>query len=101
MDLREFYFQNIKESEYHYGFFDAIKKVNYTYNIFIGEEETQDYWFEMGHSDAGVTLNVYTHASYAHAAEQMAQISQFRQGHEADKNKDLTAVWTADMVVIS
>ena len=23
----------------------------------------------MGHSDAGVTLNVYTHASYAHAAE--------------------------------
>lgn len=46
----------------------------------------------MGHSDAGVTLNVYTHASYAHAAEQMAQISQFRQGHEADKNKDLTAV---------
>ena len=46
----------------------------------------------MGHSDAGVTLNVYTHASYAHAAEQMAQISQFRQSHEADKNKDLTAV---------
>lgn len=46
----------------------------------------------MGHSDAGVTLNVYTHASYAHAAEQMAQISQFRQGHEAGKNKDLTAV---------
>ncbi len=46
----------------------------------------------MGHSDAGVTLNVYTHASYAHAAEQMAQISQFRKGHEADKNKDLTAV---------
>lgn len=46
----------------------------------------------MGHSDAGVTLNVYTYASYAHAAEQMAQISQFRQGYEADKNKDLTAV---------
>lgn len=46
----------------------------------------------MGHSDAGVTLNVYTHVSYAHAAEQMAQISHFRQGHEADKNKDLTAV---------
>ena len=55
----------------------------------------------MGHSDAGVTLNVYTHASYAHVAEQMAQISQFRKGHEADKNKDLTAVWTANMVVIS
>ena len=46
----------------------------------------------MGHSDAGVTLNVYTHASYAHAAEQMAQISQFRNGHEADKSEDLSVV---------
>ena len=89
MGLREFYFQNIKESEYHYRFFDAI---NYTYNIFTGEEETQDYRFEMGHSDAGVTLNVYTHASYAHVAEQMAQIAQFRQHSEIEKNGDLTAV---------
>uniref|UniRef100_UPI003FF09C2A ABC-three component system middle component 7 n=1 Tax=Gemmiger formicilis TaxID=745368 RepID=UPI003FF09C2A len=32
----------------------------------------------MGHSDAGVTLNVYTHASYAHAAEQMVEILQSR-----------------------
>ena len=39
----------------------------------------------MGHSDAGVTLNVYTHASYAHAAEQMAEISQFRHSPEAKK----------------
>ena len=46
----------------------------------------------MGHSDVGVTLNVYTHASYAHAAEQMAQISQFRNGHEADKSEDLSVV---------
>ena len=46
----------------------------------------------MGHSDAGVTLNVYTHASYAHAAEQMAQIAQFRQYSEAEKSGDLTAV---------
>ena len=46
----------------------------------------------MGHSDAGVTLNVYTHASYAHAAEQMAQIARFRQHSEAEKNGDLTAV---------
>ena len=47
MDLREFYFNNIKKSEYHYCFLDAIKKVNYTYNIFYGEEETQDYRFEI------------------------------------------------------
>lgn len=46
----------------------------------------------MGHLDAGVTLNVYTHASYAHAAEQMAQIAQFRQHSETEKNGDLTAV---------
>ena len=46
----------------------------------------------MGHSDAGVTLNVYTHASYAHAAEQMAQIAQFRQHSETEKSGDLTAV---------
>ena len=41
----------------------------------------------MGHSDAGVTLNVYTHASYAHTAEQMAEISQFRHSPEAKKDK--------------
>lgn len=31
----------------------------------------------MGHSDVGVTLNVYTHASYDRAAEQMARIIDF------------------------
>lgn len=40
----------------------------------------------MGHSDAGVTLNVYTHASYAHAAEQMAKISEFRQSSDGKRN---------------
>ena len=29
--------------------------------------------YVMGHSDAGVTLNVYTHASYDRASEQMAK----------------------------
>ena len=33
----------------------------------------------MGHSDVGVTLNVYTHASYDRAAEQMANIVDFKQ----------------------
>jgi len=28
----------------------------------------------MGHSDVTVTLNVYTHISYEHAAESMAKI---------------------------
>lgn len=47
MDLREFYLQNIKESEYHYRFRDFIKNINRTYNIFNGEEETQNYQFEI------------------------------------------------------
>lgn len=45
----------------------------------------------MGHSDAGVTLNVYTHASYAHAAQQMAKISQFRQSPGSPKDGDFAA----------
>lgn len=47
IDLKEFYFQNVKESEYHYRFIDPIKKVNYTYNVFTGEEETQNYQLEI------------------------------------------------------
>ena len=40
--------------------------------------DIKDLQYLMGHSDAGVTLNVYTHASYAHAAEQVAKLSEFR-----------------------
>lgn len=32
----------------------------------------------MGHSDVGVTLNIYTHATYDRAAEQMAKLIDFR-----------------------
>lgn len=42
----------------------------------------------MGHSDACVTLNVYSHASYAHAAEQMAKISQFCQSPDTKRDRD-------------
>ena len=48
----------------------------------------------MGHSDAGITLNVYTHASYDHAADQMAKIIEFRQNADKEKEKrkaDLSA----------
>lgn len=34
--------------------------------------------YVMGHSDVGVTLNVYTHANYDLAAEQMAKIVDFK-----------------------
>ncbi len=41
--------------------------------------------YVMGHSDVGVTLNVYTHASYDRAAEQMAKILDFK---EADMQRE-------------
>ena len=43
MDLKDFYFQNIKKNEYHYRFFNSIKNVNRVYTIFDGYEETDDY----------------------------------------------------------
>ena len=47
MDLRAFYFENIKSDEYHYRFHDAIRDVNKVYNIFTGSEEINDYSFEV------------------------------------------------------
>ena len=47
---------------------------------FFGQERTnagmaiKDLQYLMGHSDADVTLNVYTHASYAHAESAMRKI---------------------------
>ena len=40
----------------------------------------------MGHSDAGVTMNVYTHASYAHAEESMRKVLQFQPQDAAQKS---------------
>ena len=47
MDLKEFYYQNIKESEYHYRFRNSIDNVNKTFNVFVGYEETESYEFEV------------------------------------------------------
>ena len=41
----------------------------------------------MGHSDVGVTLNIYTHATYNRAAEQMAKLIDFRDVAKLDKLK--------------
>ena len=46
----------------------------------------------MGHSDAGVTLNVYTHANYQHAADQMVQIKDFQAERAARIAADMRAV---------
>ena len=39
----------------------------------------------MGHSDVGVTLNVYTHSTYERAAEQMTKVVQFRKAEQSEK----------------
>ena len=46
----------------------------------------------MGHSDAGVTLNVYTHASYSHAASQMVSLGRSWSEVPALKAADCAAV---------
>ena len=53
----------------------------------------------MGHSDAGVTLNVYAHANYANAAKQMAKITDFRQKADSEKDKQKVDISTNEAVV--
>lgn len=55
MNLKEFYFQNIQEAEYHYRFYDSIKNVNMVYNIFSGYIETNDYKFEVYDVEEAIT----------------------------------------------
>ena len=47
--------------------------------------DIKDLQYLMGHSDAEVTLNVYTHASYAHAESAMQKILQFQPGSPEQK----------------
>ena len=46
----------------------------------------------MGHSDAGVTLNVYTHASCNHAAGQMIQIKALQAEKAGDKATNIASI---------
>lgn len=55
MDLKEFYFENIQESEYHYRFHDSIKNVNRIHNIFSGYKEVDDYEFEVYDTEEAIT----------------------------------------------
>ena len=43
--------------------------------------------YVMGHSDASITLNVYTHASYDHAAEQMTRLVDFLGSSDRQERK--------------
>ncbi len=55
MDLKDYYFQNIQESDYHYRFYDSIKNVNKVYNIFNGFTEVYDYTFEVFDAEEAIT----------------------------------------------
>ena len=41
----------------------------------------------MGHSDAGVTMNVYAHNSYYKAEESMCKIMKFPKGRSDEKQR--------------
>lgn len=51
MDLKEYYLKNIKESDYHYRFYNDIKKINVK-EIFWCEIE--DYKFEVFDSEEAI-----------------------------------------------
>lgn len=55
MDLKEFYFLNIKETEYHYRFYSKIKNVNSVYNVFSGSQEVNDCEFYVYDSEEAIT----------------------------------------------
>lgn len=55
MNLKDFYFENVKESDYHYRFRDTIQNVNVTYNIFVGREEKNDSNFEIYDVEEAIT----------------------------------------------
>lgn len=55
MDLKDFYFNNVQEAEYHYRFHDLIKNVNSVYNIFSGYKEVNDYEFEIYDAEEAIT----------------------------------------------
>lgn len=55
MDLKEFYFQNVAETEYHHRFRKTIEDVNFVYNIFSGPEEVNDYEFYVYDVEEAIT----------------------------------------------
>lgn len=55
MDLKQFYFDNIKEDEFHYKFYESISNVNQDYNFFTGDFEIEDYSFNLFDSEECIT----------------------------------------------
>ena len=55
MDLKDFYFHNIQEDEYHHRFYDSIENVNKIYNIFDGYKEVENHEFEVYDAEEAIT----------------------------------------------
>ena len=67
MDLRKFYLDNVSEHEYYYTFHDLVEKVNQTYNIFVGVQETHDYQFIIDNIDDAIEkFNTYVSQKMNH-----------------------------------
>lgn len=47
MNLKDYYFDNVKENDYYYRFYDAVKNVNIIHNIFEGDIEANNFEFEI------------------------------------------------------
>ena len=54
----------------------------------------------MGHSDVGVTLNIYTHSCYDNAAEQLRKIEMIEQGTTPFFTPNTTPKWRKSGVEI-
>ena len=52
---------------------ELTRKEGNTYGLY-SESYVKAFQYLMGHSDAGVTLNVYTHTSYDYAVDQISKI---------------------------
>ena len=55
MDLKVFYMNNIKESEYHYRFYKSIKSVDQVDDIFGESHYVEDYGFEVFDVEEAIT----------------------------------------------
>lgn len=55
MDLKEFYFQNVTETEYHHRFRKSIEDVDFVYNVFTGTKEVKYYEFYVYDAEEAIT----------------------------------------------
>lgn len=55
MDLKKYYLENVKSTDYHYRFRNTVQNANKIYDIFTGYEEIDDYVFEIFDAEEAIT----------------------------------------------